>query len=177
MGDVFNMVSFGASSERKRWVSLLGSVCLFCFVVFNRRLIFCLFASEVEEARPDKPIAGVCERRWKGQDRTRRKKTPAGYQMSISRPKSEQPAVGATFWRCSETVSRKTWNNQILSLLWSEPEMLTEDRQTTFIRATRSKMVSQTKDSIGGTDARRRRGVSGVYVAWRYRYLVGWGKR
>ncbi|KAF3060285.1 hypothetical protein CFAM422_011377 [Trichoderma lentiforme] len=50
--------------------------------------------------------------------------------MSISRPKSEQPAVGATFWRCSETVSRKTWNNQILSLLWSEPEMLTEDRQT-----------------------------------------------
>lgn len=154
MGDVFNMVSFGASSERKRWVSLLGSVCLFCFVVFYCRLIFCLFASEVEEARPDKPIAEVCERRWKGQDRTRRKKTPAGYQMSISRPKSEQPAVGATFWRCSETVSRKTWNNQILSLLWSEPEMLTEDRQTTFIRATRSKMVSQTDQGFNRRDGR-----------------------
>ncbi|EHK15978.1 uncharacterized protein TRIVIDRAFT_187536 [Trichoderma virens Gv29-8] len=48
--------------------------------------------------------------------------------MSISRPKSEQPAVGAA-GDAGETESQKTWNNQILSLIWSEPKMLTEDRQ------------------------------------------------
>lgn len=112
-------------------VSLLGSVCVILFVLSLLSSYILPFASEVEEARPDKPIARVArgdELDRTGQDRTRRKKTPAGYQMPISRPKSEQPAVGATFWRCSETVSRKTWNNQISSLLWSEPEMLTEDR-------------------------------------------------